>query len=102
MSVRLREAEAQADLRETRQRMLEMETQVGLLNSGLIPCMQAFFEGVWGSSLFLKLCFENIKNHIKQTELPLKLSHSNLQRAVVTFHRHTLSALFDGVDCPSS
>lgn len=29
MSVRLREAEAQAELRETRQRMLEMETQVG-------------------------------------------------------------------------
>lgn len=28
MSVRLREAEAQAELRETRQRMLEMETQV--------------------------------------------------------------------------
>lgn len=28
MSVRLREAEAQAELRETRQRMLELETQV--------------------------------------------------------------------------
>lgn len=28
MTVRLREAEAQAELRETRQRMLELETQV--------------------------------------------------------------------------
>lgn len=30
MSVRLREAEAQAELRETKQRLLELETQVGL------------------------------------------------------------------------
>lgn len=35
MSVRLREAEAQAELRETRQRMLEMETQVRIQNSFL-------------------------------------------------------------------
>lgn len=33
MSVRLREAEAQAELRETRQRMLELETQVRVLHS---------------------------------------------------------------------
>ena len=35
MSVRLREAEAQAELRETRQRMLELETQVGRLDLDL-------------------------------------------------------------------
>lgn len=36
MSVRLREAEAQAELRETRQRLLELETQVSL-SSPFLP-----------------------------------------------------------------
>lgn len=35
MSVRLREAEAQAELRESRQRLLEMETQVRAHTSSL-------------------------------------------------------------------
>lgn len=44
MSVRLREAEAQAELRENRQRLLEMETQVRAEQLLLHLFMHAYFK----------------------------------------------------------
>lgn len=45
MTVRLREAETQAELKETKQRMMEMETQVMLLNAS--TCELSWMLEVW-------------------------------------------------------
>lgn len=49
MSVRLREAEAQAELRETRQRLLEVETQVSF----------SLFHFLCSFSFFVTLCLSH-------------------------------------------
>lgn len=70
MSVRLREAEAQAELRETRQRMLEMETQVRL-----------------------PLCRVQVSQVIFR-EQKETMSHADLQRAAVVFAENFTAAIF--------
>lgn len=69
MSVRLREAEAQAELRENRQRLLEMETQVRGHASSLTFFIQnnVLWNKFWKKSQVKKVSFELFVHWIAKT-----------------------------------
>ncbi|KAK5930185.1 hypothetical protein CgunFtcFv8_026445 [Champsocephalus gunnari] len=78
MSVRLREAEAQAELRETRQRMLELETQNQIHSNHLrraeqeSRCLQECVQTVTGQNKDLHVQLQEIKRRQAEVECKSK------------------------------